>query len=491
MVSQLCRKLVIVVLVIAIGAVWSPGLSQKTQKQIATQRTIQLDTLLASISSAPPEVAADVWIRLATSKLIDNKQKKKELLESAFAKSSEVQKKLKLRLLEGITDTPSGYLSAAYDLKLDGLSLKLRVVQAMLALDAQRARVMFDEIPQPKLPPLTCNESLGYDLSDFYGTLRQIQQQTFSSEEKLQKQDLIFVQSHIGDLVSPAQVGPALLLVRDSDFSPDDLTLLTDRLSSALKKIPDDPRSFAVSMKYDGVADAFTHLIDTLNRKNVPIEELLKSFRSYLTRELSSAQCSDVTRKTGQKAKSQSYIDYLNKWFTNPIQDDEVKPARVESAVVAVQFWSSTESKKLLMATKALRFGTQESPLTVAERSSSEWQQSMVQLLADLENWEGTREPSESVYFHEKCNLFGALFQLAPDQTLRSRVLISFANYLRSASQQQENRIGWLLHANDIRKKINTLAGNERANALEVLRNSGNESLQLYAELDDLLAAGS
>jgi len=489
MVSQLCRKLVILVLVIAIGAAWSPGMGQETQKQIAARRTSQLDTLLASIGSASPEVAADVWIRLANSKLIDKKQKKKELLESAFARSSEVQKKLKLRVVEGITDTPSGYLSAAYDLKLDALSLKLRVVQAMLALDAQRARVMFDEIPAPKLPPLSCNETLGYDLSDFYGTLRQIQQ-TFSSEEKLQKQDLIFVESYLDNLGSPAQVGPAFYLVKDSDFAPEDLTLLTSRLSSALKKIPDDPRSFAVSMKYDGTADAFTHLIDTLNQKSVPTDELLKSFRSYLTRELSSAQCSDVTRKTGQKAKSQSYIDYLNKLFTNPIQDDEVKPARVESAVAAVQFWSSTESKRLLMETKSLRFGTQESPLTLVERSSSEWQQRMVQLLADLENWEGTAEPSESVFFHEKCNLFGALFQLAPDQTLRSRVLISFANYLRSASQQQENRIGWLLHANDIRKKINTLTGHERSKALEVLRNSGNESLQVYAELDDLLAAG-
>jgi len=491
MVNQLYREFVILVLVISTGATWSPGVSQETQKQIATQRTIQLDTLLASISSAPPEVSADVWIRLANSKLIDNKQKKKELLESAFERSSEVQKKLKLRLREGIIDTPSGYLSAAYDLKLDALSLKLRVVQAMLAVDPQRARVMFGEIRRPQLPPLSCNESLEYDLSDFYGTLRQVQQQSFSSEDKLQKEDLNFVQSYIGDLVSPAQVGPVFRFVKDSAFSPEDLTPLTEKLSAGLKKISDDPRSFAVSMKYDGVADAFTRLIDTLNKKNVPTEELLKSFRSYLTRELSSAQCSEVPRKTGRQTKPRNYIDYLNKWFSSPIQDDEVKPARVESAAVAVPFWSSTESKKLLMEAKALRFGTKESPLTLGERSSSEWQQNMVQLLADLENWEGTREPSESVFFHEKCNLFGALFELAPDQTLRSRVLISFANYLKSASLQQENRIGWLLHANAIRKNINTLTGHERSKALDVLRNSGNESLQLYAELDDLLAAGS
>ena len=490
MVNQLFSALGILVLVMAVGTASSPGITQKTQQKIVTQKTIQLDTLLARISSAPPEVSADVSLRIANSKLIDNKPKKIELLESAFARSSEVQKKLKLRLTEGITDTPSGYLSAAYDLKLDALSLKLRVVQAMLPLDAQRARVMFSEIPKVKLPALTCNESLGYDLSDFYGTLRQIQQQSFSSEEKLQKKDLIFIQSYVGDLVSPAQVGPVLRLITDSDFSPEDLALLTDNLSSALKKIPDDPRSFALSMKQDGVPNAFTRLIDTLNKKTVPTEELLKSFRSYLTRKLSSAQCSDVTPKPGQQTKSQRYIEYLNKLFTNPIGDDEIKPARVDSAAVVAQFWSSTESKKLLMGAKALRFGTKQSPLTLEERSDSEWQQNMVQLLADLENWEGTREPSESVFFHEKCNLFGALFQLAPDGTLRSRVLLSFANYLRSASVQQENRIGWLLHANDIRNKIRTLAGNERLKALDVLRNSGNESLQLYAELDDLLAAG-
>jgi hypothetical protein len=488
MVNQLFRDLGILVLVIAIGTPWSPGTQEK--QQITTQRTIQLDTLLASISSAPPEVSADVWIRLANSKLIDTKQKKMELLESAFDRSSEVQKKLKLRLLGGITDTPSGYLSAAYDLKLDALSLKLRVVQAMLSLDAQRARVMFAEIPKEKLPALNCNESLGYDLSDFYGTLRQIQQQSFSSEEKLQKKDLVLVQSYVGDLVSPAQVGPVLSLVTDSDFHPEDLALLTENLSSALKKIPDDPRSFAVSMKHDNVPHVFTVLIDTLNKKNVPTQELLKSFRSYLIRELSSAQCSDVSQKPGEQPKSKSYIDYLNKWLTDPIRDEEIKPARVESAAVAVQFWSSMESRRLLREAKALRFGTTESPLTLEERSTSEWQQNMVQLLADLEKWEGASEPSESVFFHEKCNLFGALFQLAPDRTLRSRVLLSFANYLRSAGLQRENRMRWLLHANEIRNKIRTLPGHERSKALDVLKNSGNESLQLYAELDDLLAAG-
>jgi hypothetical protein len=490
MVSRVFRELGILVLVIAVGATWSPGITQETQQQIVNQRTIQLDTLLAGISSAPPEVAADVSLRIANSKLIDNKQKKIELLESALARSPEIQKKLKLRLREGLTDTPSGYLSAAYDLKLDALSLKLRVVQAMLPLDAQRARVMFAEIPKAKLPALTCNESLAYDLSEFYATLRQIQQKSFSSDEKLQKKDLIFVQSYVGDLVSPAQVGPVLRLITDSDFSPDDLALLTANLSSALTKILDDHRSFALSVKHDSVPEAFTRLIDTLNKKSVPTEELLKSFRSYLVRELSSAQCSDMTQKLGQQTKSEKYIDYLNKWFADPIRDDEIKPARVDSAATVVQFWSSTESRRLLMGAKSLRFGRKESPLTLEERSSSEWQQNMVQLLADLENWEGTSEPSESVFFHEKCNLFGALFQLAPDRALRTRVLLSFANYLRSAWAQQENRIGWLLHANDIRNKIRTLAGRERSKALDVLRNSGNESLQLYAQLDDLLEGG-
>ena len=490
MVSRLFRELGILVLVIAVGAAWSPGRTQETQQQIATQRTSQLDTLLARISSAPPEVAADVSLRIANSKLIDNKQKKIELLENAFARSSEVKEKLKLRLQEGLTDTPSGYLSAAYDLKLDALSLKLRVVQAMLPLDAQRARVMFAEISKAKLPALTCNESLAYDLSDFYATLRQIQQKSFSSEERLQKKDLIFVQSYVGDLVSPAQVGPVLRLILDSDFSPEDLALLTADLSSALKKIPDDNRSFALSVKHDGVTDAFTRLIYSLDKKTVPNEELLKSFRSYLVRELSSAQCSDMIPKPGQQAKSRKYIDYLNKSLADPIRDDEIKPARVDWATAVVQFWRSTESRRLLMGAKSLRFGRKESPLTLEERSSSEWQQSMVQLLSDLENWEGGSEPSESVFFHEKCNLFGVLFQLAPDRALRSRVLLSFANYLRSTSAQQENRIGWLLHAYDIRNKIRTLAGRERSKALDVLRNSGNESLQLYAQLDDLLAAG-
>ena len=53
----------------------------------------------------------------------------------------------------------------------------------------------------------------------------------------------------------------------------------------------------------------------------------------------------------------------------------------------------------------------------------------------------------------------------------------------------RESRIEWLLHANDIRNKIRTLAGRERLRVLSVLRNSGNQTLQLYADLDDLMSA--
>ncbi|HVQ39855.1 MAG TPA: hypothetical protein VMS31_20105, partial [Pyrinomonadaceae bacterium] len=451
-----------------------------------------LNVLLGSVSSAAPEVSIDVLLRIADSGLIREKQKRIELLESVFSRSSEVQKKQRLRLREGMSDTPNGYLSAAYDLKLDALSLKSRAVQAMLVLDPQRGRVLFDDIPKVKLPILTCNENLGYDVSDFYETVNQVRRKSFSNEEKLHKDDLRFVQSHVAELVSPAQVSPVIRLISDSsDLSAGDLEVLTLSLSSALKKINADPRSFSVSMRNDGVANTFVNLMKTLNEKNVPTQELGKSFRSYVVRQFSSVQCADVATNLARRGSVKNYVDDLNKWFITPIGDEELQPDKVDGAPRSLQFWNSTDSQKLLMRAKSLRFGGQQVPLPMSERASPEWQQGFVQLLADLENWEGATERSQSEFFHEKCNLYDSLFDLAPNRHLRTTVLLSFANYLKNASIQQESRIEWLLHANDVRNKIRTLGGSERDSVLSVLRNSGNQALQLYAELDDLLFAGN
>jgi hypothetical protein len=448
---------------------------------------MEVDALIATVGTAPPEFSADLLIRIAESKLISDKEKRANLLEDAFRRSSEAQQKVRRRAWAGPVDTRSGYLSAAYDLRLDALSLKSRVVKAMVALDAQRARTLFSEIPKLKLPSLSCSDALGYDVSEYYQALQAVEK-GFGVEERKQGENGRFVQSYIDDVVSPAQVGPVVNLVADLRAPSLELSFFVSGLSARLKRISGDPRSYALSMRHGNIVSGFERLINECKENNVPTNELLSSFRSYIISQLGSVQCSDALIRQTQEDQKDDDITYVNKWFNVPIRYDDVKPTKVEPAADSAPFWSSPDSARLLMKVKALRFGTKRTALSIEERGTPEWQQNFLEALSDLEGWDSASEKTESDYFHQKCNLYGALFDLAPTDEGRVRILLSFASYLRNTVMQERSRIEWLLHANYLLDKMGKIDILHTSKMLDIFKNSGNSTLQLYAGLNDLLS---
>jgi hypothetical protein len=457
---------------------------QKDSKKI--NRTADVDALIASVSAAPPEFSADLLIRIALSKLIDDKEKKADLLEDAFRRSSDAQQKVRLKMWAGPVDTRSGYLSAAYDLRLDALSLKSRVVKAMVPLDARRARMLFNEIPKLKPPSLSCSDTLGYEFSEYYQALQAVEK-GFSPEERKQGENTRLVQSYIDDVVSPAQVGPVVNLVADLRPPAPELSLFVSALSARLKRISEDPRSYALSMRHANIVSGFEKLISECKENNVPTNELLSSLRSYVISQLSSVQCSDTLIRQTQEDQKDDDIAYVSKWFKAPIRYEDVKPAKVDPAAALAPFWTSTDSAGLLMKVKALRFGSKRTALSIEDRNSPEWQQNFLDVVNQLENWDGGSEKTESDYFNEKCNLYGALFDLATSDDSRVRVLLSYANYLRNTGMQDRSRIEWMLHANYLLDKMGKIEAQQSSKMLDIFKSSGNATLQLYAALNDSL----
>ena len=92
--------------------------------------------------AAPPELAADLLIKIATSPKATDKALKIEWLERAFALAPGAH--FKLRRSPGlgraaVNDTDAGAMVAATDAEIDTLSLQSRIVQAMLRLDRAKA----------------------------------------------------------------------------------------------------------------------------------------------------------------------------------------------------------------------------------------------------------------------------------------------------------------------------------------------------------------
>src|SRR5690349_18326982 len=101
----------------------------------------------------PGEFAADALLRIAATGKVA-KIDRIALLEEAFRRAGEAQQRFKRH--PGIVKGADGasFLQHAYDQNLDGLSLRLRAVDAMLQLDPVKARNLFLQIPALKLPKL-------------------------------------------------------------------------------------------------------------------------------------------------------------------------------------------------------------------------------------------------------------------------------------------------------------------------------------------------
>jgi hypothetical protein len=188
--------------------------------------------------SAPPEFAADALLRVVESGKIADRNLRRDLAEQAFRLAGSARFPLRMRGVPGSTvDTRSGYLGKAYDLKLDALSLENRAVHDLLAIDAAKARELFQDIPRPTLAPLTCDDALFYDVADFYQTLGVIANTTFTQKERDKEEHVSFLLDYLGQATSPVQLAPIARVIKTANVTPAQREILWNRFNGLLEGI--------------------------------------------------------------------------------------------------------------------------------------------------------------------------------------------------------------------------------------------------------------
>lgn len=445
------------------------------------KRPVEILNILSEASAAPPEFAADVLIRVARSKKVQDPSWKREMLEEAFRLASKSEHKIKRDYAGEVMDTREGYLSMALALKLDSLSLQSKAVTAMLSVDKQRAREMFSEInPDLKLPALTCEDALIPDVSDFYDALKQVALETFGPEEVRNGTQLWFVQRYVAAMTSPSQVAPLARVIVSLDTTPAQFSVLLTSFSNALKLVSNDYRTFLFSVFRDPPSQVFTELAAACDRKGVPTDDLLKSLRAYIVANFTSAQCADNT--VARKKEVPGFIRVANNGILQPfpISLAEIQPSHVEGRVKTYPYWESPKAKEFLTNLKRLRFGSDNRPRTEAEKASSEWHQQLIDYLNNLQSWSASHEQSESDYFHQKAIVYRVLSTEITSGLVRDRLLRSYASFL-SESFTHQGRAEWFLHANHLLDQVRTPKGTDRTTLIGILQATPNTVFRTYA----------
>lgn len=461
----------------------------KAKKTIEERRPVEIESLVAESLYIPPEFAASLLLRIAQSEKVTDRAWKKELLEEAFRLAEKAQFPVRRKVIPspGISvDTSSGYLSYAFDLGLDGLSLRSRIIKVMLRLDRQRARELLLEF-SPKLPleSLSCSDSMVYQVADFYEMLTQIAREAFSPQEIEYGVRAEFLLPYVKALTSPAQVKPVIDLLLAFRNSPNELTFLIRAFVPALKSISGDDRSFSYSASQESIARGILELARAHYESEKQSDELLGAFRTYLLKNLEGARCRD-NAITNYKALPY-YITEANLIFgDNPLSLAEVKQSEIGPVAKFLKYWETDEAKAMLNKIKELSRKEDGGQISEADTQSLEWQQRLRDYLSELEAWQGDHEASSLAAFNQKCVLYRGLLRRSNEGPLQNTVARSYAQYLSKAGVKEEGRIDWFMHVNELLEMAEVSAKQKNNTLLELLVHSSDTTIRLNAEFKRL-----
>ena len=481
-----------------------PGATQQTKKSTASKPSLEeekkaaeLESFISNAQAAPPEFSADLLLQVVESGELKDAKRRQDLINDAFYVAAKAKERVKLMPLSGMAvDSRAGYRATASTLGLDTLSLQSRAIKAMLPLEKQRARQLFSDV-KLNLEPLTCENTLGYDVDSFYTTIQSIAQTGFDSEEISRGEPVFFVETYVGKITSPNQISPAIKALLSLQTTDLQLTTLARAVSGALQKIPADDRSF--SAPSNSTMGSIDQLVDRLRQRELSSDEVIEAYRAYLIKQLGGSRCADTATKDQTALENQFVIHFNSKLVASaykkiaPISDDEIKPARREGVAINEPYWKSAKARSLLSQVKKLRFGSQTKELTDQQKQAAEWQSQLSELLKELGEWTAEDEKSEEDYFHQKCVVYYALLRTIPAgeqyEGVVDEALRDFASLLSTSPLQKEKPAEWFLHAKVLLDRANKAQPREREKLTNLINSLRSTVLHLYLQKPQLLKA--
>ncbi|HEX6183190.1 MAG TPA: hypothetical protein VFZ44_04705 [Pyrinomonadaceae bacterium] len=417
--------------------------ARATRKEPARQP--EVEAFVVEMNSAPPDVAADALIRLAGSDRVIDSAWKKQLVERAFVLAGDAPAPVRRKTASRVTlnvDTSAGYLTYAYDLGLDTLSLRARAVRSMLALDPQRGLELFGQISL-KVEPLKCGDALVYDVSDFYALLAEVARSSFTGEVARQGARLRFMLPYVEAVNSPAQIGPAARAILSAQLSSDDVATLSNALAHSLgSMMAADDRSFTSAVEEGGVTADVASLARELGKRRDNVAAgLVDTYRKFFRAGLTAERCAENV----PRGKTPYYLTQANDVLLkdSPLRLDELIPRGVGGRASLSVYWQKPDSEQLLNDYKELRFApdaeerAEDGRLpTRADAGTAEWEAQLRRLLADLESWSGSGEKSQLDYINQQQVIYHGLLEITPPGQARGEVLASWLKSLKGARSE-------------------------------------------------------
>jgi hypothetical protein len=208
----------------------------------------EIRDLIDQSAAAPPELAADILLRLVETGKIPDKKIKAEVLEQAFVLAGSARFPMRLigaTVESGDTDSDTGVRWGALLKGLDALSLRCRVIRTMVDVDRKRALELFQSLPPLRIPARACSEAMVERVDGYYETLALLVNRAFGEAEKREGKHLELAEAQIHSMTAPAQLEPVAKMILDLKLDGKRLSPMLSAYSITLHDMSADDRAFS------------------------------------------------------------------------------------------------------------------------------------------------------------------------------------------------------------------------------------------------------
>jgi hypothetical protein len=455
-------------------------LGGSVRAQEPPRRDPGIEILAADAASVPPELEADVLIRLAASPKVDATWRR-ELLDEAYMRAYGAPEQYRRATTREIPpDSRQGAQAFAYATALTRVSLQIRAVQLMAFADPDRARELFEWIDL-NLAPGVCEDPLVPAVDDYYGALSLLARTTFRGDRA---EALRFLEFYVWRAHLPSEMPAVARAVERFRPRPDEAAYLEGLFRLILEGGSNDAPGFS-SAALD-IVSRIADLQIAHTELGVTGSHLMEALRAYLSLQLKAPRCGDnVTAPLAPSTFNAALRRAKANFDVRALDADAARPSRVVGVARIDPYWQSSDARRLHDEAVRLR-GPGKVPVPEKVRQTMEWRNQADRLLTDVEQWSGIREPAERDYFYQKSVLFTWLLDLMPPSTVRARALRSFVEFLRRNESDRDRRTLWFAFVNRL---LEMARGSYRREILAAMEDSHQPVLSLYARLERLAPA--
>ncbi len=475
------RPVTVVVALLA-SAVWPIARAQRVRPARRNEPEFARVEVLAQ--SVGPAFGSDALLRM--SGIDADRVSQRRAIEEAFTRAATVQPEFPLVPVPvGFTDSVPAMAAISSRLGVDRLSLQTRAVEAMAAIDPQRARRMFESITIPAPPVATCQELTVPDPKSYYTAMTGVAGAAFERSKKGAAARDEFVLAHLDGIVSAGQVLPAARVLAEAGLSAAALERGLTSLGNAVRGLERDDRAFTLLVLGEEDGTELDALDRACRTAGVSTAVFLQSMYRFLASNLAAERCSDTGTDAQLRERQSNALrrfDSLAQAVLPSYRPLLLAPVdrKYETAAAADDLWTGDAQYRGFVQ-RIEKIG--DMPEGV-ERDNE-----LRQTASDVAEWAKPLNTSERAYFQVKCGVFYRLLRTAGSQRGAEGVADAYVAFL-SASHGEENDYPaeWLWQVDQLLRMAR-----DHPLVTETVRGdmerSSDGTLALEAALDRMLAA--